>query len=242
MIRPFILSLTSALVACPLYAQDGLRVSLSPMPWHVQGEASAVPPLDAGPGAVTATDSLVYSNTHYGYFEPPAWFPAGAGVTVADDVHMIMPGRVTQFFFFYNEPVSILVEATVSIYANAGDGSVGRLLAGPYAFGPYRWGAYRVHASFNQPVPLEADLWFAVSFSSASAGLVMANPPFTGTSEPTYYDFTQGRTAQLYNSQGPVPANFYLQIYVDPEPVAVAPATWSQVKALYHPAIGARRD
>jgi len=84
---------------------------------------------------------------------------------------------------------------------------------------------------------------FALSFESPTAGTLMANPPFVGTSNPTYYNFVRGQTEQLFSAEGPVPANFYLQVFVSPTPVAVEAATWSKVKALYHvPVQGARRD
>ncbi len=241
MLRPrLIVFVTCVLFAGSVYAQDGVRVSLTPVPWLVQGEAAA--PADAGPSTVAATDTLVYGNTNINYFSPLAWFPAGAGVTVADDVHMLKAGRITQLFFSFYEPVSVVVRPTVTLYANQDDISLGSILAGPYALGPYRWGAYNVRLTFSTPVPLEANLWFALSFDSATAGTVMANPPFAGTSNVTYYNFTSGQPEQLSGSEGPVPSNFYLKIHVEKEPVAVHGATWSQIKALYRPARGARLD
>jgi hypothetical protein len=224
------------IVACAVFpfdsqAREPVRVSLEPVPLHVQGEISPVFVPDLAPGSSSVSgDSLVYSNTHYNFYSPLAWFPPGEGITFADDLHLTLPGRLTQFWFFYHEPYQNLVRITASFYANEGDDDrVGRLLAGPYSLGPFRWGAYRVHVTVQDTVFLDQDVWFALRFESWSAGAVLANPPFVGGSHDVYYDFDSGQTSTFVGAL----ANIYLQVRVDPESVGVETATWSQVKALY---------
>lgn len=229
---PWIL-VASALPSSSL-ARDALRVSLEPIPMHVQGEASPAFENAAGPVAnLVTSDSLVYSNTHYNFYIPNAWFAPGAGVTFADDLHLTLPGRLTQFWFLFTELNPIVVPITVSFYENdAADGSVGKLLAGPYSLGPYRWGSYRAHITVRDTIFVGRDLWFAMRFESDSAGAGLANPPFVGNSHDLYYDFALGRIGKF---QGAL-ANIYMQVRVEPQPVGIATATWSQVKALYRPA------
>jgi len=222
------------IVACGLFAtasRADVRVSLEPVPFLVQGEDSPAFLLDASPAASPAgADSLVYSNTHFTFYNPLAWFPPGAGVTFADDLHLTLPGLLTQFWFFYHEPMQNSVRVTAAFYANdSNDEQLGGLLAGPYSLGPFRYGAYKVHVTVSDPVFLPQDVWFSLRFESWSAGAVLANPPFVGSSHDVYYDFSLGRTGNFSGAF----ANIYLQVRVDPQAVGVESATWSQVKALY---------
>jgi len=230
--------LALCIVACCILstsslAREPLRISLEAVPLHVQGDrVEMFTQVSSEAPGVAAADSLVYSNTHYTFYNPLAWYPPGEGVTFADDLHLTLPGRLTQFWFFYHEPYQNAVRITASLYANEeGDVRVGRLLAGPYALGPFRWGAYKVHVTVQDTVFVEQDLWFALRFESGSAGPVLANPPFVGGSHDVYYDFARGQTGTFAGAF----ANIYLQVRVDPQTVGVEPVTWSQVKALYRP-------
>lgn len=221
-----ILALASSIV----HADDRLQVTAVPVPWLVQGEAAGALGYPTPGASASATDSLVYSNTNYsaGYI-----FSAGAGVQFADDIHLTLPGRLTQFFFFFVEPEPTPIRFTVAFYANdAGDTGIGARLGGPYVLGPFRWGAYRVHATVqHDTVQLDRDAWFGVSIASPSAGLVLADAPFVGASHDLYYDWGLGRTGRFSGAA----ANFYLQVFVVPETVPVTPSTWSAVKSLFRP-------
>jgi len=235
--------LVPCIVACclapaSLLAHEPLRVSLEPVPLYVQGELSHAFTLEGRPPShLAAGDSLVYSNTYDSFYNPPAWYPPGAGISFADDLHLTLPGRLTQFWFFFYEPYQTVVRPTVSFYANdENDSHLGSLLAGPYALGPYRWGAYKVHVTVQDTVFVGQNLWFALSFESPTSGAVLANPPFIGSSHDVYYDFTLGRTERFVGAF----ANIYLQVRVEPQPVGVEAVTWSHVKALYHSPAAAR--
>ena len=222
-------ALVLALAASAVHADDRLRVTAVPIPVLVQGEPGVLGDLAPDP-RLAATDSVVYSNTNYsaGYI-----FSAGTGVQFADDIHLTLPGRLTQFYFFYVEPEPNVVSFTVDFYANDPDDTgIGAHLGGPYELGPFRWGVYFVHASVqHDTVQLGRDAWFAIRISTPTAGLVLADPPFVGTSHDLYYDGGLGRTGQFAGAA----ANFYLRVFVVPEPVAVTQTTWSNVKALFRP-------
>lgn len=213
------------------HAGNQLQVKAVPIPWLVQGEAAGAFGAPDSDVVTTVTDSLVYSNTNYaaGFI-----YGAGLGVMFADDIHLILPGRLTQFYFFYVEIEENPLRFTVAFHANdATDTGLGPVVGGPYQLGPFRWGAYRVHASLTQDtVRLDRDAWFAASIASPSAGLVLADPPYVGTSHDLYYDAGLGGTGRFSGAA----ANFYLQVFVVPESVPVGSATWSAVKALFRPA------
>ena len=231
--------LACGLVASPALAVEPLQVKLHSVPWHVHGETAGGFLAPPDHDFLTAeADSFVYSNTDLvhpvGDPRPYLWNP-GEGLMFADDVHMLLRGRLTEFHFFFVQPVRVGTRFSIAFYDNdADDLRVGPLLAGPYTVGPYVPGAHIVVV----PVQLDTivvgpDLWFAFAIQSPSAGIGLAHPPYVGWSHPFFYDFAAGRTQTF---AGGVPGNFYLRLKVVPESLPVQQVTWGAVKGLFrHP-------
>ena len=228
--------LASGLVAAGAHADPRPQGETIAIPWHVQGETAGnlFAPLDDD--FLTAeADSEAYTNSDL--FNFLYWSP-GEDITFADDAHLLFAGKLTQFYFFFAQPVRTGTRFTIAFYANDPDDSaVGPLQAGPYELGPYVPGAHVVHYTVpGDKVVIGPDVWFAVTIHNPSAGLALANPPRVGTTHPVFYDFGAGG---LRTFEG-APGNFYLRIKVIPTALPVQQVTWSAVKALFHSPHGGR--
>ena len=235
--RLFALVLASGLVAAGAHADPPSPGETRALPWHVQGETAGNLFAPIGDDFLTAeADSEAYTNSDL--FNFLYWSP-GEDITFADDAHLLFAGKLTQFWFFFAQPVRTGTSFTISFYENDPDDlAVGPLQAGPFECGPYVPGAHVVHYTVpGDKVVIGPDVWFAVTIHNPSAGLALAAyQPRVGSTHPTFYDFS---LPGLRTFEG-APGNFYLRLKVIPEPLPVEQVTWSAVKALFRPPHGGK--
>ena len=176
------------------------RVDAVPVGWGMGGDR---------------TTTAIYSDLAYntGYFQA-----AGAGVEVADDLHMLSAGTMVEFKFAYHDGGAGASTATVNFYANNPSdfplpgGSPPASLIASYSLtglpGPGEW-------IVTVPVSAQAlpvDVWMGVIFPASDVGLLTYSPPTVGSSHDIYALYGQG-----YWFGGSPPANFGLEVST-PEP------------------------
>lgn len=198
------LLVTVLLLGATALANAQLRLTAQPVPAGVNlGNNGLVPQV--------APD---YSNTttFTGYY-----YPAGAGVIVADDVHRTTSLPIAQISFAYYAPTTA-PDVTMYIYNNVGDSTLPAALIASYGLGTLNGsGAWSYTISLPTPLGAPADLWIGFSFSAANAGLLTFSPPTVGTS----HDLFTINNAGPYWFGGNPPANFYLETVPVPEPTSL---------------------
>ena len=188
-----------------------------------------IPHLAVSVGRVQAC-GLTYDNTTNltGYFYAP-----GAGVEVADDLHMISGGHLCGADFVYYKSTTGTTVATLTFYENdATDTTFGPVLAGPYVISDLPNGFNSIHVNLapgTGPPTLGADIWLGVAFSTAGTGLVMSDPPSMGSSDDLFMETPPGM--EYYFGGDPV-ASFGLAVYADIATPAKG-STWGRIKTLY---------
>jgi hypothetical protein len=233
----------AAVAALPLLLATGAAAeplrSVRATPWsasEVPERPFANPVVIRPPGLPMITapnESIAYRDDRL--HQPGFYFSPGADSLFADDLHMLFPGRLTNFTIgIYKIPKTPVTSATFYFYANdPNDSGVGALLAGPYVIGTLlpEYRAYEVIAADSAQV--NQHVWLAVKFSTGFASLVLGEEAVVGVSHDVYWDFENGGASQL-----PVPpANFLFEVRLIPDLVPVEPVTWTHIKALYAPAI-----
>jgi hypothetical protein len=223
-----ILVVLAALAGSAAPALAGPRVSVTPLAGPV--------PLTLKRTVVTLQSSgdcgAIYANTQnpLGYF-----YAAGAGVEVADDLHMVGPGHLCGIDFGYYKSTAGVTGAAIAFYANDPiDGlQPYMLLAGPYVVSNLPSGANVIHLDLEPGTgmpDLTQDVWLGVSFSAASTGLLITDPPELGTSDDLFYVTPPGQYTWF---NGAPPASFYLAVYANQFTVPVGATTWGKLKQLY---------
>ena len=157
-------------------------------------------------------------------------------IEYADDCHLTMGGMLKCFTIGYFEPTVSTVDVTITLYGNdATDGSLLAPVAGPYVFTGLPGGFNVVTLTPPDSPVVPVDVWFAVSFTPDTAGLVNAPPPSptVGVSHDIYLDTGLTPPAGLVFFGGDPLANFMISIEVEQETVGVEQESWSRIKSLY---------
>ena len=175
---------------------------------------------------------LLYSNTtnQLGFY-----FPAGAGVEVADDLHMVAPGHLCGVDIGYFKQSAGTTGAAIAFYANDGTDGIPPfvLLAGPYVVSDLPSGVNLIHLDLEPGIglpDLTQDIWLGVSFSTDSTGLLVADPPTLGSSHDGFFWTPPGEFTELCDE---TPGNFCLAVYGNEFTVPVGTTTWGRLKQLY---------
>jgi hypothetical protein len=145
----------------------------------------------------------------------------GAGVEVADDLHMISAGTMVEFKFAYHDGGAGVPTATVNFYANnpsdfplPGGNPPASLIASYSVTGLPGPGEWIVTVPVSaQALPM--DVWMGVIFPASDVGLLTYSPPTVGSSHDIYALYGQG-----YWFGGNPPANFGLEVST-PEPCSL---------------------
>jgi hypothetical protein len=209
-----------ALGASVAVAVDIAPVTPLPAGTHIQKVTRSGPP--------TVECGIIYSNTttSQGYY-----YGAGAGIEVADDLHMISAGHLCAIDMAYYATTA--TNATVIFYANDPvDDPPGVVLAGPYLLSGLPAGAYVVNVPLEPgtgPPDVSPDIWLGVTFDTDGAGLILMHPPTIGTSDDLFFETPPG--AYYWFGGNPV-ANFGLGVYASIVTPA-HPSTWGSIKQLY---------
>jgi hypothetical protein len=156
----------------------------------------------------------IYANvtTASGYY-----FPAGGGIEVADDLHMISAGSMVQFVFGYYDPVGADTSATVSFYTNDPADSTlppTGLITSYNVTGLPGAGAWLLTVPVSAQA-LPQDVWMGVTFQTGNPGLLMYNPPTVGSSHDIF-----AMLGGLYWFGGNPVANFAMEVDI-PEPASL---------------------
>jgi hypothetical protein len=163
------------------------------------------------------------------------YYPAGAGVEVADDLHMVGFGHLCGVDLGYYKSTPGTTGAAIAFYANDPTDSVQpmALLAGPYVLTDLPSGSHVLHLDLEPGTgspDLTQDIWLGVSFSTDETGLFVAGPPELGSSHNLFYMTPPGEANQFCEG---APANFYLVVRVNESTVPVGTTTWGRLKQLY---------
>jgi hypothetical protein len=164
------------------------------------------------------------------------YYPAGAGVEVADDLHMVSPGHLCGIDFGYYKDTPGTTGAAIAFYANDPTDSVQpfALLAGPYVVNDLPTGTNHVHLDLEPgtgPPDLTQDIWVGISFSTDATGLLVSSPPELGGSHDLCYLTPPGEPLTFCDPE--LWANFCLAVYVNDFTVAAGGTTWGRLKQLY---------
>lgn len=210
------------------FALAGPRVTVTPL--------RAPAPLVLQRSVVTL-ESSVSCGALYSCTQNPLglYYPAGAGVEVADDLHMIAPGHLCGIDFGYYKSTPGVTGAAIAFYANDPTDGIQpfMLLAGPYVVGNLPSGTNVIHLDLEPGTgapDLTQDIWLGVSFSTDSTGLLVAGPPELGTSDDLFYITPPGQMTWFCAEPT---ANFYLAVYANEFTVPTATTTWGKLKQLY---------
>lgn len=223
-----LLALVALLGVASLASADGV-VSVTPLPVPV--------PLALQPGSVVLQPSTgcpaIYSNLQNA---ASLYYPAGAGVELADDLHMVMPGHLCAVDFGYYKATPGTTGAAIAFYANDALNSIQpfMLLAGPYVVNDLPTGTNLIHLELEPGTgmpDLMQDIWVGISFSTDETGLLVSNPPELGTSEDLYYITPPGQATTFCDPE--LVANFCLAVYANEFTVPAATTTWGTLKQLY---------
>ena len=161
---------------------------------------------------------------------PTSYYSAGAFVEVADDLHTILlePEALCAVDIGYYSP-SGPTDILVSFYDNnAADDPPVALTAGPFVVPGAPGGIQAVHVEFPLGI-VTPNTWMGVTFTNASAGLLVSQFPTVGTSHDYHYETPPG--GYFFLGGNPI-ANYWLGVYTSPA-VQTENATWGQVKAIY---------
>lgn len=168
-----------------------------------------------------------------GYVPLSATSPfTGLAITeYADDCHLTAGGALCSFTIGYYEPEDVTVDFTITIHANApDDGTFGAILAGPYTFPGLPAGFNQLTLIPPDNPTLPKDVWFSVTATPLSAGLVISGgPPTVGASHDYLLDVP---ALSLFFYDGDPVANFMISIEVEPT-VPTEAVSWGKVKSLY---------
>jgi hypothetical protein len=154
----------------------------------------------------------------------------------ADDCHLTMGGALQCFTIGYFEPSAPNVDVTVTLYGNdASDGNLLAAVAGPYVFTGLPGGFNVVTLTPPDTPTIPVDVWFAVSFTPDTAGLVNspAPSPTTGVSHDIFLDTGLTPPPGLVFFGGDPLANFMISIEIVDETVGVEQSSWSAIKTLF---------
>lgn len=203
------------------------RVTVTPLP------APAPPALEKSVVRMqpTSTCGAAYSNIQAsGYYHP-----AGAGVEIADDLHMTAPGHLCGIDFAYFKSTPGTTGAAIAFYANDPSDSIQpfMLLAGPYVVSNLPSGVNTIHVDLEPgtgPPDLSQDIWLGISFSTDSTGLLLADPPTLGSSHDLFFWTPPGEFTEFCDG---LVGNFYLAVYTGEFTVPTATTTWGKLKQLY---------
>ncbi len=222
--------LASILSLCVLLTvQTALAVPNSPI--HTPGvspiprEHVALEQIGAASAPSAPSGLVYYDNT---VNATGSYYSGQDGRIVVDDLHGALEGALVSFVVGYVEPVADSLAMLVTFYDNPGgaDNPPSTLIAGPYLVTDLPGGAVAASVNVAGGPALGMDVWMAVEFSTNSAGLLLYDPPVTGTSHD--YFFAAPPNNYLYFGGDPV-ANFYLQVEVETV-VPVEAATWGGIK------------
>jgi hypothetical protein len=173
--------------------------------------------LIGGSPGPSGSEPLYVNTLDVGYF-----FPAGAGVAVADDLQMASLGIVTGFdFAYYDSGPSGFTDAEVRFYENGPLPS--QLIAsfGLYGLMTDPTTAFAVSTDLTgtgYEFAASRDIVMEISFSSPTAGWLLADPPVVGESRDLFWIDGEGP----YWFDGDPRANFLAEIYSVPEPAGPA--------------------
>jgi len=156
-------------------------------------------------------------------------------IEYGEDCHLANSGALTGFSMAYFKPGTSLVSALITFYDNdAGDTILGLVVAGPYLVTNMPAGLNSVIITPPDSPLLPPNVWYAVQFSPANAGLVIADgPPTVGSSHDVFVDtgLTTPPAGLVFFGGAPV-ANFVIGIEADVT-VPVTATTWGHMKAMY---------
>lgn len=224
-----VLFVLAALAGTASIVPAATPLGVSPLP------ASA--PLVLQPSAVTLGPSNscppTYSNTLNAV---SLYYPAGAGVELADDLHMVSPGHLCGIDFGYYKATPGTTGAAIAFYANDPTDSIQPfvLLAGPYVVSNLPSGTNYIHLNLEPGTgmpDLTQDIWVGISFSTDETGLLVSNPPELGGSHDLCYLTPPGEPLTFCDPEQW--ANFCLAVYASDFTVAAGGTTWGQLKQLY---------
>jgi len=164
------------------------------------------------------------------------YYPAGAGVELADDLHMTGLGHLCSIDIGYFKASAGTTGAAIAFYANDPMDSIQpmALLAGPYVLSDLPSGSNIMHLDLEPGTgmpDLTQDIWLGVSFSTDSTGLFVAGPPELGSSHDLLYLTPPGTGMTFCDPQRS--ANFYLAVYVNQSVVPTDATTWGRLKQIY---------
>jgi hypothetical protein len=226
---PRLLLALAALAGTASIALAAVPRGVSPLP--------APSPLILQRSAVTLELSTacpaVYANTQ----NPLSlYYPAGAGVEVADDLHMASPGHLCGIDFAYYKDTPGTTTAAIAFYANDPMDSIQPfvLLAGPYVVSDLPTGTNYIHLDLEPGTgmpDLTQDIWVGISFSTDATGLLVANPPELGSSHDLSYLTPPGEPITFCDPEQL--ASFYLAVYANEFTVAADGTSWGRLKQLY---------
>jgi hypothetical protein len=216
-----LLGSTSLALAAPRVAVTPLR---APVPLALDRSVVSL--------ASSATCGALYSCTQNVL---GLYYPAGAGVELADDLHMTGPGHLCSVDIGYYKDTPGVTGAAIAFYANDPLDSIEpfALLAGPYVVSDLPTGTNIIHLDLEPGTGMPdvtQDIWLGVSFSTDNTGLLVAGPPELGTSDDLFYLTPPG---QMLTFCGDLTANFYLAVHANEFTVPTATTTWGRLKQLY---------
>jgi hypothetical protein len=149
------------------------------------------------------------------------YFPAGAGVEVIDDLHLgsVYVTDVCAFDVGYFNAGAGPTDASVQFYSGSpADDPPGTVLA-TFTLPGLPIGENFLHVEVPSST-LGQDTWMGVAFSTADAGLELADPPFPGASDDYFYMTPPG---EFFTFGGNPRANFLVGVYAQGGLVAVGP-------------------
>lgn len=179
------------------------------------GRGSGEPPRPATPA-----HALGCEEAYLNVFLPTGfYYPAGADVEVLDDLHLgdFIVDDVCAFDVGYYKAGAGTTDATVTFYAGSiEDGPPGAVLTSVSLPGlPTGENGFHVEVP---AAALTQEIWLGVSFSTADAGLMLADPPWPGASDDW---FRLASSGDLFTFGGNPPASFLLGVYASAVPDAV---------------------
>jgi len=207
---------------------DGTRTIGTPtdLPVDIGGPSGNLAPTN---GCAAGYEDLVDGST-YLPFNATSPISGGPYTEYADDCHMTTGGALCSFTIGYFEPAGPTVDFTITIYANdASDSDLGDVVAGPYTFPglPAGLNVLTLIPPDNPIIP--KDVWFSVTATPQTAGLVIAGgPPTVGSSHDLFLDVSA--LGLVFFGGSPL-ANFMVRLDVDSS-VPTHETTWGQGKAL----------
>lgn len=195
------------------------------------GGPSLVSPRSTSPTCPVLYDALVPTGTSFLALSAVSPVSGGPYTEYADDIHIDIGGLLCEFSFTYFEPAPGPTDMIVTIYANdAGDATIGPIVAGPYLLAGLPGGLTTVTVPVPDTPLIPEDVWFSITGTTLSHGLVIAGgPPTTGVSHDVFLDVPG--LGLVFFGGSPV-ANFNISLDVDVT-VPTEETTWGQIKSMY---------